>query len=57
MLQFTTVWIAISGGVFAIVATCGLLIGSRRRRRPHDLGVISAQWIAQHRAASYDPGH
>jgi hypothetical protein len=49
-------WIAFGTGLGALVA---LMWSGWRRQRRHlrtgDLGVISDQWIAQHRASSYDP--
>jgi hypothetical protein len=46
----TTVWVALALGIagvfFALVTTW------RRRSHPTDLGAVSHQWIAEHRAAS-----
>ena len=42
----------------AIVLCAGVtfvLARGRRTQRTNDLGVISDQWIAQHRATSHDP--
>jgi hypothetical protein len=50
----------LSAAVVLLVGTCLLaaaaygLLAFRARRRPKDLGVISEQWIAQHRASSRD---
>ena len=50
----------LSAVVLMVVGTCFLaaaayaLFAFRARRRPKDLGVISEQWIAQHRASSRD---
>jgi hypothetical protein len=50
----------LSAAVLMVVGTCLLaaaayaLFAFRARRRPKDLGVISEQWIAQHRASSRD---
>jgi hypothetical protein len=45
-------WILIGGAL--CLAIVFALTASGRRRRGHDLGVISDQWIAQHRASSHD---
>jgi hypothetical protein len=42
------------GTVLVVAAVCALLV-SRFRKRPNDLGFISSQWVAQHRASSQDP--
>jgi hypothetical protein len=50
----------LSAAVLLLAGTCLLgaaafaLFALRARRRPKDLGVISEQWIAQHRASSRD---
>jgi hypothetical protein len=45
-------WWLIAGGVLLVA----ILVGLFRPRRPgvHDLGVISDQWIAHHRASARD---
>jgi hypothetical protein len=47
-------WILI-GGALAVAVVFALTQSGRRRRRGHDLGVISDQWMAQHRASPRDP--
>jgi hypothetical protein len=46
-------WILTGGAL--VVAIVFALIQSGRRRRGRDLGVISDQWMAQHRASTGDP--
>ena len=46
-------WILIGGALVAVIVFA--LAKSGRRRRGRDLGVISDQWIAQHRASTRDP--
>jgi hypothetical protein len=43
----SAIWFAIGAGLVALVAAA--LIAGGRARRP-DLGSVSDQWIAQHRA-------
>ncbi len=45
----------LTGGALCLVAILFALTQSGRRRRGRDLGVISDQWIAQHRASAHDP--
>ncbi|MEO8258984.1 MAG: hypothetical protein ABI868_16680 [Acidobacteriota bacterium] len=45
-----TVWVALALAVLAVVIV--LLSSWRRRTHPADLGAVSHQWIAEHRAAS-----
>jgi hypothetical protein len=49
-------WLAWVGAAIAVAAGVRLL-AARTRRTPGatDPGFISAQWIAEYRAASYDP--
>jgi hypothetical protein len=49
-------WLAWVGTVIAL-ATGVKFLAAHARRAPGtaDLGFISAQWIAEYRAASYDP--
>ena len=49
-------WLAWVGTAIVLFAgvTC-VLVRGRRTQRTTDLGVISDQWIAQHRATSRDP--
>ena len=44
-----TVWVALA---LAILALLVLVASWRRRTNPTDLGAVSHQWIAEHRAAS-----
>ena len=44
-----TVWVALALGIVVILA---LITSWRRRTHPTDLGAVSHQWIAEHRAAS-----
>jgi hypothetical protein len=45
-------WIAVFAA--AVVSIVLLAIRSRRRSGGRDLGVISDQWMAQHRAKSHE---
>jgi hypothetical protein len=47
-------WIILAGGALVVAIVFALTLSSRRRRRGRDLGVISDQWIAQHRAGAHD---
>ena len=47
-------WI-LAGGALFVAIVFALNQAARRRRRGRDLGVISDQWIAQHRASAHDP--
>lgn len=49
-----TKWIGLGAGFSALVA-CLVAFGRRRRSATQDLGVISGQWIAQHRTQPHDP--
>jgi hypothetical protein len=49
-------WIGIGAGFSALVAFL-VTYASRKRSGRQDLGVISGQWIAQHRTQPHDPGH
>ena len=43
------------GGVVVVVAAIYAFVVARFRKRTEDLGVISSQWVAEHRASSPDP--
>jgi hypothetical protein len=45
-----TVWVALALGIAG--AILALITSWRRRTNPTDLGAVSHQWIAEHRAAS-----
>jgi hypothetical protein len=45
-----TVWVALALGIVGVVFV--LVTSFRRRTHPTDLGAVSHQWIAEHRAAS-----
>jgi hypothetical protein len=45
-----TVWVALALGIAAAIFV--LIASWRRRTHPTDLGAVSHQWIAEHRAAS-----
>jgi hypothetical protein len=47
-------WI-LTGGAFVVAIVFALTQAGRRRRRGPDLGVISDQWMAQHRSSPHDP--
>jgi hypothetical protein len=47
-------WIGLGAG-FAAFAAFVFAFGSRKRTGSQDLGVISGQWIAQHRSQPQDP--
>jgi hypothetical protein len=53
-MQISAVVLMTAGAAIAVAAVYALLV-ARFRRRPKDLGVISSQWVAQHRASSQDP--
>jgi hypothetical protein len=48
-----TWWLIGVGGGVLVAITFGLFWP--RRPRTQDLGVISSQWIAQHRSSTHDP--
>jgi len=46
----------IGAGILLLIGAAFVLRRGRRSSpRPQDLGVISHQWIAQHRATTHDP--
>jgi heme exporter protein D len=45
-----TVWVALALGIAGVIFL--LITSLRRRTHPTDLGAVSHQWIAEHRAAS-----
>jgi hypothetical protein len=47
--------VLIAAGAALVVAAVYALLVARFRRRTNDLGVISSQWVAEHRASSPDP--
>jgi hypothetical protein len=47
-----TVWVALA--LVILAALLALVSSWRRRTNPTDLGAVSHQWIAEHRAASGD---
>jgi len=47
-------WVAIGAGVFGVAMTLLLL---KRAAGRMDLGSVSEQWLAQHRAGRDDPQH
>jgi hypothetical protein len=49
-------WILI-GGALAVAIVFALIQSGRSRRRGRDLGVISDQWMAQHRTSAHDHHH
>lgn len=51
MLLTPLAWMAVAAVVTALAA---LAFVRRRRRTSDDLGLISQQWIAQHRLTSHD---
>ena len=49
-------WFAWVGTVIVVAGVITIVLArGRRAHRTNDLGVISDQWIAQHRASSHDP--
>jgi hypothetical protein len=46
-------WI-LTGSALVVAIVFALIQSGRRRRRGPDLGVISDQWMAQHRASTHD---
>ena len=54
MMQMS--WLAWVGTAIVLFAGVTFVRArGRRAQRTNDLGVISDQWIAQHRATSHDP--
>jgi hypothetical protein len=53
-MQISAAVLMVAGAALVVAAIYAFVV-ARFRRRTQDLGVISSQWIAQHRASSQDP--
>ncbi len=51
-----SLWARIGAAILVFIGAAFVIRRGRRSApRPQDLGVISHQWIAQHRATTHDP--
>jgi hypothetical protein len=53
-MQFSAAVLMVAGTIVVAAAALALLAFRGRRSSIDDLGVISSQWIAQHKASTHD---